>query len=164
MILIIITFRELLFWIYPRNINDLRSYIKHSKECFIRYQNTSKLCFINYQNTSKLVKKKKKTRNGPRLSTNFLVFGYLRKRSSLCLIMIYYIKHKEDCCIRYPNTDKWLRKRRAARRVFFLTNSEVFGYQKFEKTERKSCFLRRLRFLCFCCYFLLFVCRFFFFL
>ena len=40
MILIIIIFCELLLWISPRIINASRSYIKHSKECFIRYQNT----------------------------------------------------------------------------------------------------------------------------
>ena len=42
-ILIIIKFGELLLWISPRIINVFRSYMKHSKECFIRYQNTSKL-------------------------------------------------------------------------------------------------------------------------
>ena len=42
-ILIIIKFGELLLWISLRIINVLRSYIKHSKECFIRYPNTSKL-------------------------------------------------------------------------------------------------------------------------
>ena len=42
-ILIIIKFGELLLWFSPRIINALRSYIKHSKECFIRYPNTSKL-------------------------------------------------------------------------------------------------------------------------
>ena len=43
MILIIITFCELLLRISPRIINSLRSYIKHSKECFLLFQNTSKL-------------------------------------------------------------------------------------------------------------------------
>ena len=42
-ILIIIKFDEILLWISPRIINALRSYIKHSKERFIRYQNTSLL-------------------------------------------------------------------------------------------------------------------------
>ena len=31
-------FSELLLWISPRIIDALRSYIKHSKECFIRFQ------------------------------------------------------------------------------------------------------------------------------
>ena len=42
-ILIIIKFCKLLLWISRRIINALRSYIKHSKECFIRYPNTWKL-------------------------------------------------------------------------------------------------------------------------
>ena len=37
MILIIIIFCELLLRISPRIINSLRSYIKHSKECFLLY-------------------------------------------------------------------------------------------------------------------------------
>lgn len=40
MILIIIIFGELLLWISTRIINASRSYIKHSKECYIRCQNT----------------------------------------------------------------------------------------------------------------------------
>ena len=43
MILIIITFCELLLRISPRIINNLRSYIKHLKECFLLFPNTSKL-------------------------------------------------------------------------------------------------------------------------
>ena len=43
MILIIIKFGEVFLWLSPRIINALRSYIKHSKECFIRYPNTSNL-------------------------------------------------------------------------------------------------------------------------
>ena len=43
MILIIIKCGELLLWFSPRIINGLRSYIKHSKGCFIRYPNTLKL-------------------------------------------------------------------------------------------------------------------------
>ena len=43
MILIIIKFGELLLRISPRIINGLRSYIKHSKECFVEFPNTSKL-------------------------------------------------------------------------------------------------------------------------
>ena len=34
---------ELLLWICPRIINALRSYVKQSKKCFIRFRNTSKL-------------------------------------------------------------------------------------------------------------------------
>ena len=37
---IIVKFSELLIWIPPRIINDLRCYIKHAKECFIRFPNT----------------------------------------------------------------------------------------------------------------------------
>ena len=43
MILIIIKFCELLLRISPSIINSLRSYIKHSKECFHLFPNTSKL-------------------------------------------------------------------------------------------------------------------------
>ena len=43
MILIIIKFDELLPGIFLRITNALRSYIEHSKECFIRYPNTSKM-------------------------------------------------------------------------------------------------------------------------
>ena len=79
-ILIIIKFSELLLWFSPRIINVLRSYIKHSKECFITYPNTSKLV--------------KKTRLHLIFSTHFSVFGYLMKHSSSCLI--YYFFHW--CC------------------------------------------------------------------
>ena len=41
-ILIIIKFSKLLLSFSPRMLNALRSYIKHSKECFIKYPNTSK--------------------------------------------------------------------------------------------------------------------------
>ena len=60
-ILIVIKFGEVLLWFSPRIINSLRGYIKHSKECFIFF------------------------------STHFLVFGYLMKHSSSCLI--YYLKN-----------------------------------------------------------------------
>ena len=43
MILILIKFGDLLLRISPRIINSLRSYIKHSKECFHLIPNTSKL-------------------------------------------------------------------------------------------------------------------------
>ena len=36
--------------IFARIINALRSYIKHSKECFIRYPNTSKLAALRFFN------------------------------------------------------------------------------------------------------------------
>ena len=75
MILIIIKFGEVLLLFSPRIINALRSYIKHSKECFIRYPNTWKLV--------------KKTRLRLVFSIHFLVFGYLMKHSSSCLI--YYV-------------------------------------------------------------------------
>ena len=47
---IIIKVGELLLWISLRIINALRSYIKHSKESFIRYPNTSKL--VNKRNSA----------------------------------------------------------------------------------------------------------------
>ena len=43
-ILIIIKF---LLWISPSIINAVRSYIKHLKECFIRYQNNSRMVIKN---------------------------------------------------------------------------------------------------------------------
>ena len=43
MMVIIIKFCELLLRISPRIINSLRSYIKHSKECFLLFLNTLKL-------------------------------------------------------------------------------------------------------------------------
>ena len=48
MILIIIKFCEQLLRISPRIINSLRSYIKHSKECFVLFPNTSKLVKKNW--------------------------------------------------------------------------------------------------------------------
>ena len=75
-ILIIKKFGEVFLWFSPIIINALRSYMKHSKECFIRYLKTSKLV-------------KKKTPLRLVFSTHFLVFGYLTKHSSLCLI--YYL-------------------------------------------------------------------------
>ena len=71
-ILIIIKFGELLLLISLRIINALRSYIKHSKECFVRYPNTSKSV--------------KKTQLQLVFSLYFSVFGYLMEHSSLCLI------------------------------------------------------------------------------
>ena len=71
-ILIIIKFCELLLRSSPRIINRLRSYIKHSKECFLLFPNTSKVV--------------KKTRLCLVFPTYFSVFGNRRKHSSLCLI------------------------------------------------------------------------------
>ena len=68
MILIILKFCELLLRISPRIINSLRSYIKHSKECFLLFPNTSKLV--------------KKNLAVPRISNLLLVFGNRRKHSS----------------------------------------------------------------------------------
>ena len=83
-ILIIIQFGELLLWISLTIIiiiNALRSYIKHLKECFIRYPNTSKLV------------KKNITCLHLFCSTHFSVFGYLMKHSSLCLIYFNVTKN-----------------------------------------------------------------------
>ena len=77
-ILIIIKFCELLLRISPRIINSLRSYIKHSKECFLLFPNTSKLV--------------KKTRLRLVFPTYFSVFGNRRKHSSSCLIYYFYSK------------------------------------------------------------------------
>ena len=76
-ILINIKFGELLLSISPRIIDGLKSYIKHSKECFIWFPNTSKLV--------------KKTRLHLTFSTHFLVFGNQMKHSSSCLK--YYLYH-----------------------------------------------------------------------
>ena len=79
MIQIIIKFGELLLGISLTVTNALRGYIKHLKECFIRYPNTSKLV--------------KKNSAAPRFfSTHFSVFGYLMKHSSLRLIY-YFSNH-----------------------------------------------------------------------
>ena len=66
-------FSELLLGFSPRIIKALSSYIKHSKECFIRYPNTEKLV----ENIRLLLV----------FSTHFSVFGYLMKLSSSCLIL-----------------------------------------------------------------------------
>ena len=72
----------------------LRSYYKHSKECFIRYPNTSKLV--------------KRTRLRLIFSTHLSVFGYLMKHSSLCLIyylrvLFYLLFHRHGCVIIIPD-------------------------------------------------------------
>ena len=71
MILIIIKFCEILLRISPRIINDLRSYIKHSKECFLLFPNTSKL-----------VKKNSAT---PRVSN--LLLGVWKSEETLFLML-----------------------------------------------------------------------------
>ena len=95
MILIIIKFCELLLQISPRIINSLRSYIKHSKECFLLFPNTSQLV--------------KETRLRLVFPTYFSVFGNRRKHSSSCLI--YYILNgvktkyrREKNCEKYEQT------------------------------------------------------------
>ena len=91
MILTIIKFGELLLGI-SLIINALRSYVKHSKECFIRYPNTSKSV--------------KKNSAASRFFNplKFSVFGYLMKHSSLCLICYVtsasFVQHTcKDCVI-----------------------------------------------------------------
>ena len=44
------------------------------------------------------------------------------------------MKHEEDCFIRYPNTEKWVEKKRPGR--VFLTDFEVFGYLMKHSFER----------------------------
>ena len=70
MILIIITFCELLLRISPRIINSLRSYIKHSKDCFLLFPNTSKLV--------------KKNSAAPRFSN--LLLGVWKSEETLFLV------------------------------------------------------------------------------
>ena len=74
-ILIILKFGELFLWFSPRIIDGLRSYIKHSRGCFVRYPNTLKLV--------------KKNSAAPRFFNHFSVFRYRMKHSSSCLI--YYV-------------------------------------------------------------------------
>ena len=69
-ILIIIKFCELLLRIFPRIINSSRSYIKHSKECFLLFPNTSKLV--------------QKTSAAPRFSN--LVLGVWKSEETLFLV------------------------------------------------------------------------------
>ena len=77
MVLISTKFRQLWSQISLKILIPLRSNIKHSKECFIRYPTTSKSF--------------KKLGLRPRFSTRFSVFGYPMKHSFSCLI--YYIKY-----------------------------------------------------------------------
>ena len=70
MILVIIKFCERLLRISPKIINGLRSYIKHSKECFLRFPNSSKLV--------------KKTSAAPRFSN--LLLGVWKSKETLFLV------------------------------------------------------------------------------
>ena len=70
MILIIIKFCELLLQISPRIINSLRSYIKHSKKCFLLFLNISKLV--------------KKNSAAPRFSN--LLLGVWKSEETLFLV------------------------------------------------------------------------------
>ena len=70
MTLIIIKFCELLLRISPRIIDSLRSYTKHSKECFLLFPNTSKLV--------------KKNSAAPRFSN--LLLGVWKSEETLFLV------------------------------------------------------------------------------
>ena len=70
MILIIIKVCERLLRISPRIINSLRSYIKHSKECFLLFPNTSKMV--------------KKNSAAPRFSN--LLLGVWKAEETLLLV------------------------------------------------------------------------------
>ena len=65
-----------MLWFSPRIIDGLRSYIKHSKGCFIQYPSILKLV--------------KKNLAMPRFFNHFSMFRYWMKHSSSCLV--YYIK------------------------------------------------------------------------
>ena len=69
-IVIIIKFCEQLLRISPRIINSLKSYIKHSKECFLLFPNTSKLV--------------KKNSPAPRFSNLLLGVWKSKRQSSSC--------------------------------------------------------------------------------
>ena len=77
MILIIIKFCELLLRIFPRIINSLRSYIRHSKECFLLFPNTSKLV--------------KKNSAAPRFSN--LLLGVWKSEETLFLVFDLLHRH-----------------------------------------------------------------------
>ena len=76
--LIVTKFGELLHWISPRIINILKSYIKHSKWCFITYQNASKLVTKKYKLSLCLI-----------FQSTSQCLG-LWCNTLPCLIMIYY--------------------------------------------------------------------------
>ena len=77
MILSIIKFCELLLRISPRIINSLRSYIKHSKDCFLLFPNTSKLV--------------KKNSAAPRFSN--LLLGVWKSEETLFLVFDLLLKN-----------------------------------------------------------------------
>ena len=83
MILIIIKFCELLLRISPRIINNLRSYIKHSKECFLLFSNTSKLV--------------KKNSAAPRFSN--LLLGVWKSEETLFLVFDLLIETLLKCVL-----------------------------------------------------------------
>ena len=82
MILTTTKFGELLLYISPGVVNGLRSYIKHSKECFIRFSNTSKL--VNKAPLCVV------------FSAHLLVFGNRMKQPSLYLI--YFTGNHSPLC------------------------------------------------------------------
>ena len=83
----IIKFCELLLRISPRIINSLRSYIKHSKECFLLFPNTSKL-----------VKKKSAA---PRFSN--LLLGVWKSEETLVRVFDLLLKkNSSSVCSRSP--------------------------------------------------------------
>ena len=83
MILIIIKFCELLLQISPRIIKSLRSYIKHSKECFLLFPNTSKL-----------VKK-----NETQLSFSNLLLGVWKSEETLFLVFDLLLETLHKCVL-----------------------------------------------------------------
>ena len=84
MILIIIKFCEILLRISPRIINSLRSYIKHSKECFLLFPNTSKLV--------------KKNSAAPRFSNQLL--GVWKSEETLFLVFDILLSTQHRLCWR----------------------------------------------------------------
>ena len=80
-------------WICDPNYNKIRRsfalIFSKNYQCFEKLYQTLEECFIRYPNTSKLVKK---TRLRLVFSIHFLVFGYLMKHSSSCLI--YYFSYQ----------------------------------------------------------------------
>ena len=117
-ILIIIKSGELLLWFSPRIINGLRSYIKHSKGCFIRYPNTLKLV--------------KKNSAAPRFLNHFSVFGYRMKHSSSCLI--YYFTHRYIYVFVAPSIGKTTFKL-SLQTIYFLYNFAVGDLPPFSSSR-----------------------------
>ena len=108
MILIIIKFCELLLRISPRIINSLRSYIKHSKECFLLFPNTSKLVKINS--------------TAPRFSN--LLLGVWKSEETLFLVFDLLHQTRDTVLHHISNTEK--RVENTTRSGVFLTNLGVF--------------------------------------